>query len=226
MSVISERFADELEEKGMRSAYVSAQTRTKLANQIRAIRSQRGWSQGDFAKELGKPQSNVSRLESRDYGNFTLATLFELASAFDCGLVVEFTPYQDFLLRTADLSPAALQVPSFSRAALEPLCHDPVPTQSDVDWLIDENVFAGVNTFSLLTTNNNDISLWLGAHGNNWPSQWDTYMMLIREFLSKQQFYQQNTNDGDPNQDMSVTEYPPSPRRRRPRPVQPLGTGA
>ena len=92
MSVISKRFADELAEKEMRHAYLSAQTRTKLINQIRTIRNQRGWSQGQFAEVLGKPQSNVSRLENREYGSFTLNTLFELASAFDVGLIVEFVP--------------------------------------------------------------------------------------------------------------------------------------
>lgn len=114
MTVISKRFAAELSEKAMRDAYLSAQTRTRLVNQIRAIRTQRGWSQGDFAGILGKPQSNVSRLESRDYGQFTLKTLFELAAAFDCGLVVEFVPYADFLRRTNDLGEASLRVSPYN----------------------------------------------------------------------------------------------------------------
>jgi transcriptional regulator with XRE-family HTH domain len=124
MSVISKRFADELAEKNMREAYLSAQTRTKLTNQIRAIRNQRGWSQGEFAKKLGKPQSNVSRIENREYGSFTLSTLFTLANTFDCGLIVEFVPYDDFLRRTHDLSLSHLEVPYFSSATLEPLCRD------------------------------------------------------------------------------------------------------
>ena len=124
MSVISKRFADELDEKEMRDAYLSAQTRTKLINQIRVIRTQRGWSQGEFAEILGKPQSNVSRLENREYGSFTLNTLFELASAFNVGLNVEFVPYENFLLRTRDLSAESLQVSSFSRRALDILTRD------------------------------------------------------------------------------------------------------
>jgi transcriptional regulator with XRE-family HTH domain len=130
MSVISKRFADELTEKKMRDAYLSAQTRTKLTNQIRTIRSQRGWSQGQFAKILEKPQSNVSRLENREYGSFTLSTLFDLASAFDIGLVVEFVPYDDFLRRTHDLTLSHLRVRSFSRSDLEPLCRDVVAGSS------------------------------------------------------------------------------------------------
>jgi transcriptional regulator with XRE-family HTH domain len=124
MSVISERFADELAEKEMRDAYLSAQTRTKITNQIRAIRNQRGWSQGQFAKILEKPQSNVSRLENREYGSFTLSTLFELASAFDVGLLVEFVPYESFLLHTRDLSTENLEVSPFSRRALDVLTRD------------------------------------------------------------------------------------------------------
>ena len=115
----------------MRDTYLAAQTRTKITAQIRTLRSQRGWSQGEFAKRLGKPQSNVSRLENRDYGSFTLATLLELAAAFDVGLSVEFVRYDDFLRRTNDLSPGALNVPDFSRDALTVLCHDDGVVQNE-----------------------------------------------------------------------------------------------
>jgi transcriptional regulator with XRE-family HTH domain len=126
MSLISEKFADELAHKDAREAYLAAQTRTKIAEQIRVMRSQRGWSQGEFAKQLHKPQSNVSqRLENRSYGGFTLGTLLEVANALDVGLVIEFVPYEDFLRRTNDLSKKTLEVKSFSRSSLDPLCHNP-----------------------------------------------------------------------------------------------------
>jgi transcriptional regulator with XRE-family HTH domain len=124
MTVISKKFADELSEKEMRDAYLEEQTRTKLAQQIRALRVQRDWSQSNLGRMLEKPQSNIARLEDREVARYTLSTLFELASAFDIGLVVEFVPYDDFLRRAHDLSPSHLQVQSFSRAALEPLCRD------------------------------------------------------------------------------------------------------
>lgn len=129
MSVISRRFAEELNEKRMRDAYLSAQTRTKLVNQIRALREQRNWSQGEFARILEKPQSNVSRLENREYGKFSLKTLFELASAFDVGLMIEFVPYEEFLKGTQDLSPKRLRVESFKKEALEPLRYDSAPVE-------------------------------------------------------------------------------------------------
>ena len=145
MTVISEKFAEELcADREMRDAFLGSQTRTKIANQIRAIRNQRGWSQGEFARILGKPQSNVSRLESRDYGNFTLTTLLDLASAFESGLIVEFAPYEDFLCRTHDLSPKALQVSAFSQDALRSLLSEPAK--------IHENA-AGSNDAGSLTDN-------------------------------------------------------------------------
>ena len=119
--MISRKFARELADKEMRDAYLAAQTRTKLANQIRAIRTQRGWSQDEFAKVIGKPQSNISRLESRDYGSYTLNTRLALAEAFDVGLTVEFVAYEKFLNRTQDLSSAALEVPAFREDALSSL---------------------------------------------------------------------------------------------------------
>ena len=121
MSLISKKFADELNDKDMRDAYLAAQTRTYLAYQIRAIRMQREWSQQDLGRILNKPQSAVSRMEDRAYGKFNIQTLQELAAAFDCGLVVQFVPYADFLKTTSDLSHERLEVPKFAAQSLEPL---------------------------------------------------------------------------------------------------------
>ena len=124
MPVISRKFADELTEKEMRDAYLDAQTRTKLALQIRTLRTQREWSQAQVGELMGKPQSNVARLEDREIARYTLSTLLELAAAYDVGLVVEFVSYEEFLRRTNDLRPAKLQVRSFNRTALDPLCQE------------------------------------------------------------------------------------------------------
>lgn len=124
MSVISKRFADELTEKEMRDAYRGAQTRTYLSSQIRALRNQRDWTQADLGEALGVPQSQVSRIESREYGRLSLTTLQDLASVFDVGLLVKFVPYETFLLHTRNLSEEDLQVPGFSRFALDLLTRD------------------------------------------------------------------------------------------------------
>src|SRR4051794_3971622 len=105
MPVISKRFADELNDKEMRDAYLDEKTRGRLALQIRENRIAREWSQADMGERTGKPQSNIARLEDRDVARYTLTTLLELASAFDCALIVEFVPYNEFLRRTQDLRP-------------------------------------------------------------------------------------------------------------------------
>jgi putative transcriptional regulator len=182
VSVISKRFADELGDKRMRVAYLSAQTRTKLANQIRVLRSERGWSQGDFAKRLEKPQSNVSRLENREYGKFNLGTLFELASAFDVGLVVKFVPYEDFLRDTDDLNPEALKVSSFDKDALIELCDDAIawpqvtfgdPIQMGANILAPQNFPAGLNALTFYVddaTNLLSARSSVEAQSKNWLS--------------------------------------------------------
>ncbi len=127
MSVISSRFADELADKEMRDAYLGAQTRVTIAQQIRALRNQRGWSQAELGERLGKPQGNVARLEDIEIARYTLTTLLELAAAFDVALCARFVSYSDFLEITSDLSPDALAVPSFTRTELDCLCENQDP---------------------------------------------------------------------------------------------------
>ena len=124
MSLITKKFATELNEKEMRDAYLSAQTRTYVAYQIRTIRAQRGWSQEQLAEKLHTSQSAVSRMEDRQYGKQNLHTLLELAGAFNCGLVVRFVRYADFIKDTDNLSPDNLWVPEFSPDSLIPLAKD------------------------------------------------------------------------------------------------------
>lgn len=118
MNLITKNFAEELAEKEMRDAFLAAQTRTRLASQIRTIRTQRGWSQAQLANELRTLQSAISRMEDRSYGKLSLQSLFEIAAAFDVGLMVEFVPYDEFLLRTSDLSLVALSVEPFDPLSL------------------------------------------------------------------------------------------------------------
>ena len=124
MRLITDTFANQLTDDEARDAFTSAQLRTFITQQIRAIRNQRGWSQEEFGELLGKPQSAISRLEDRDYGRYTLQTLLEIATTYKLGLVVEFVEYQNFLWRTHDMSAGALQRTEFSREALDPLCSD------------------------------------------------------------------------------------------------------
>jgi transcriptional regulator with XRE-family HTH domain len=134
MSVISKKFADELSaDKPMRDAYLEEKTRAKLSAQIKANRVVRGLSQADLGQRMGKTQSNIHRLEDQNVARYTLTTLFQFASEYDCGVVVELVPYKEFLQRTADLSPSRLQVPSFTPSSLVSLWNsDDVPEITEI----------------------------------------------------------------------------------------------
>lgn len=86
-----------------------------IAFQIKAMRQQpaRDWSQEDLANKLGTAQSNISRLESAEYGKFTLQTLLDIASAFDVALQVRFVDHMTFLTGTSDMSPDTLTVTGY-----------------------------------------------------------------------------------------------------------------
>ncbi len=118
----SKRLLSKLRSKKYRDAYVAENVRTGIAYQIRAMREQRdAMSQKDLGKLMHKPQSVVSRLEDPDYGKLTLQTLLRVAAAFDVALLVQFVTHEEFLRRTLDVSPRALEVDSFSSIQLQKL---------------------------------------------------------------------------------------------------------
>lgn len=103
-----------LQRKEFRDAFVRSHLTHGLAHQIRTLRTQRGWTQGELAAKLGlKQQSAVARLEDPSYGRLSIATLLKLSSVFDVALSVRFLSYGKFLTEREDLSPAALGAESF-----------------------------------------------------------------------------------------------------------------
>jgi transcriptional regulator with XRE-family HTH domain len=118
---LSKRLFEKLKSKSYREAYVAGHVRTGIAYQIRALRTQRGWSQKKLAEEMGKPQSVVSRLEDPDYGKVSIQTVLEGAAAFDVALLVQYVSFPEFLWRTRDVSPEALQAESFNEQQLRPI---------------------------------------------------------------------------------------------------------
>lgn len=113
------KLLDKLRNKEFRNAYVSAQVRTGVAHQIRALRNERNWSQEELGKRSGKPQSVISRLEDPDYGKLSVQTLLDLASAFDVALMVGFVAFSEMLEKIQDVSPERLAVPNFSNDVSE-----------------------------------------------------------------------------------------------------------
>ena|ERR1035437_4951656 len=115
MNGISEKKLEKLRDKRYRDAYVASNIIIGLPYQIRALREQEGrkWSQGELGKKSGKPRNVISRIENPEYGQLTIRTLLELASAFDVALLVKYVSFSRFLSELEDVSPQALEVPSF-----------------------------------------------------------------------------------------------------------------
>ena len=84
-----------LKDKEYRRAFVRSHIRNGIAFQIHAMREKKPWTQEQLAKQIGKQQAAISRLENPDYGRFTLKTLEELADVFDVALIVRFAPFGD-----------------------------------------------------------------------------------------------------------------------------------
>lgn len=103
-----------LQSKEYRDAFVESHARTGISFQLRAMRAARGWSQEDLGARAEMGQNVVARLENPDYGKFSISSLLKLASAFDVALMVRFVRFSDLLARTKNLTPEALNVPSFS----------------------------------------------------------------------------------------------------------------
>lgn len=103
--------------KLFRKAYVWEHLKRSIPFQIRTMRDERGWSQERAAKELGKTQSIISRLESPAYGKVSLQTLVDIAEGFDVGLLIKFVPFSRLVTEYEDVSAAALSAKSLADPA-------------------------------------------------------------------------------------------------------------
>jgi transcriptional regulator with XRE-family HTH domain len=109
----SSELVHELTDAEFRHEYMMDQVRSYIAFQIRALREQRRWTQGDLAQASGKTQSVISRLEDPDYGKLSLQSCLEIAVTYDIPLLVQFVEWDDWLTRMSNLSPSGLRKRSF-----------------------------------------------------------------------------------------------------------------
>ena len=107
-------FLQELTNAELRNTFVADHIRVRLALLIRRLREDRGWSQAELGRRMGKPQSVVSRLEDPDYGKVTLQTLFDVAAAFELPLYVDMPDWDDWFRLMSDMSERNLQRQSFN----------------------------------------------------------------------------------------------------------------
>lgn len=105
---------DQMADPEYRAEFVQSQISETVSAQIRAMRSDRQWSQADLASEANTAQSTISQLEDPDYGRQSLTTLRRLAAVFDVGLVVRFVPFSEIAKWAATSTNDDLHVPSFA----------------------------------------------------------------------------------------------------------------
>jgi transcriptional regulator with XRE-family HTH domain len=100
--------------KEYRHAFVEESIRSGLAAQTRAIRETRKMDPKAFAEQLGKKVSWIYRLEDPNAPAPTIASLLEVAKAFDVDLQVRFRPFSERLDDLSKLSAKSFTVPSFA----------------------------------------------------------------------------------------------------------------
>lgn len=113
MPVSRKKLLERLRDKEYRDFFVSETNRRLIAEQIREMRDDRGWTQEELARASGKVQETISQLENPNSGRPTLTTLQRLASAFDVALDVRFVSFGELAERLDRLSPEELAVPGF-----------------------------------------------------------------------------------------------------------------
>lgn len=109
-----EQLWENLSDPDFRKQFIDEHVDVGIAFQIRSLRNRQELKQSDLAKLLDVKQSQVSSWENPDYGRYTLATLKDLAKAFDVGLLVRFVPFSNIVDWTVDLTSDVIAPPSFS----------------------------------------------------------------------------------------------------------------
>ena len=102
-----------LQDREYRHAFLEEHVRAFIALQVRASREQRDLTQAALGKVMGKAQAWISQLENPEYGKVSVATLLELAEAFDTALRIKFVPFSELLDRVAERNPNDFTVASF-----------------------------------------------------------------------------------------------------------------
>jgi transcriptional regulator with XRE-family HTH domain len=109
-----EQMWESLRDPEFRKQFIDEHVAVGIAFQIRSLRNRQDLSQKKLAELLKIRQPLISAWEDPNYGKYSLATLKELAKAFDVGLLVRFVPFGSLIDWTTDLKPDTIAPPSFS----------------------------------------------------------------------------------------------------------------
>jgi transcriptional regulator with XRE-family HTH domain len=115
MNVLREELRHDLKnnDKEYRHAYADESLNATIATQIKVLREQRDWRQGDLASEAQMTQPMVSRYENVNYSSWSLKTLKKFAWAYDCWLDVRFRSFGELVTSTDEFGRKSLEVPKF-----------------------------------------------------------------------------------------------------------------
>jgi transcriptional regulator with XRE-family HTH domain len=105
---------ESMRDSEFRKQFIDEHINVGIAFQIRSLRDRQNLTQANLAERLNAKQPLVSAWENPNYGRYTLATLKDLAKAFDVGLLVRFVPFSTLVDWTIDIKPDATAPPSFS----------------------------------------------------------------------------------------------------------------
>ncbi len=105
---------NELKNKQYREAYVASQIGMNLPFQIRALRKERGLSQGELAALAEMAQPRISEIEKPGERSLNLKTLLRVASGLDVGLQVRFLQFGELVDWSEGFDPDNFHVRSFA----------------------------------------------------------------------------------------------------------------
>ena len=128
----SDAFIRDLDDKEFRDEFVADHIRARIALLVRALREQgdRRWSQAELGRQMGKPQSVISRLENPDYGKLSVQTLLEVAAAFDLPLWIDIPEWEDWLRLIKDVPNSRTRRRGFDVSHLWNMAHGGGPVAS------------------------------------------------------------------------------------------------